>query len=398
MDSKKCSKCEATRPLSDYARRKTGVGVHGVCKPCQNIWQRARYAKLIAYRQPTNANDFDFTDEEATNPGAPAFDDLERMPDGHRIKGLSTLVDADGQVKLQWIKTTAQHSELDDLLEAIRRLGDEMPKPDAEPMPEIADDDLLCVYPMGDPHLGMYAWAAECGADFDVKIAEHNLFAAVDHLVALAPPAKRALIINLGDFFHSDNKSGTTTAGTKLDTDGRWSKVLSVGLRTMRRCIDRALEKHELVDVICEIGNHDSHAAVMLGIALAQFYEREPRVRIDTSPATYHWYRFDRVLIGVTHGHDCKVDRLLGVMANDRASDWGETVFRFWYTGHVHHDTVKELQGVTVETFRTLAPRDEFHSRMGYRSGQDMKLDVIHRKHGRIMRHVVGIEQIRRSA
>jgi hypothetical protein len=49
---------------------------------------------------------------------------------------------------------------------------------------------------------------------------------------------------------------------------------------------------------------------------------------------------------------------------------------------------------VIVETFRTLASSDAWHHHSGYRSGQDMKCDVIHREYGRTNRHVVGIRQI----
>jgi hypothetical protein len=248
---------------------------------------------------------------------------------------------------------------------------------------------------MGDPHLGMFAWAQETGQNFDLKIAEANLVGAVDHLVGLAPPAEEALIINLGDFYHTDNQTNRTArSGHALDVDSRWSKVLGVGIRAMRRCIDAALKKHARVTVICEIGNHDDHSSVMLAHCLSQFYERDPRVTVDVSPAKFHWYRFGRNLIGTTHGDTAKPDRLPAVMACDRPKDWGETEHRYWYTGHVHHDSLKEYPGCIVETFRTLAPGDAWHRGQGYRSGQDMKCDVLHREFGRINRHVVGIRQL----
>lgn len=340
--------------------------------------------------------------EEQTHPGAPAFDDLEeRVPAGHAARGVSTLYRmADGTAPtpvLQWVKTRAtEQDRYDAMLEALESLADEWRgKADPVDPQSISDDDLLCVYPMGDPHLGMYAWAAETGADFDLEIAEDHLVSAVDHLVGLAPSATEALIINLGDFFHTDNNSNRTTrSNNALDVDTRWAKVLSVGIRTMRRCIDRALERHQRVRVINEIGNHDDHSAVMLSLALAQFYEREPRVAIDTSPDQFHWHRFGRCLIGTTHGHMTKPEQLMGVMANDRAEDWGETLYRYFYCGHVHHDSLRELPGLYVETFRTLATRDKWTHGSGYRSGQDMKLDILHRKYGRINRHIVGISQI----
>jgi hypothetical protein len=324
----------------------------------------------------------------------------EQVPEGFHLSGLSELRGADGEVKLRWIKSAADaETRALQLRDAILQIGEEMPRAKKAKAPRGTDDDLLCIYPIGDPHIGMHAWGKETGQDFDIKIAEQNLIAAVDALVELAPPAKHALVINLGDFFHADSSAATTTRGTRVDVDTRWAKVLAVGVRIMRRIIDRALEQHEHVTVICEIGNHDDQSSQMLALCLEQYYEREPRVTVDTSPSKFHWYRFGRNLIGTTHGDTVKFRDLPALMACDRPQDWGETEHRYWYVGHVHHDSLMTLQGkehpgAIVETFRTLAPKDAWHAGQGYRAGQDLKLDVIHREDGRHNRHVVGIRQV----
>lgn len=344
---------------------------------------------------------------------SPASDMQKTTPEGYHVKGVSTYYgakkDASGEVlrnpdgtavmepRGQWVKT---NKDADDryaaLLEAVQGIAEPFRGvADPTPAPLWTADDVLCVYPMGDPHVGMYAWARETGQSFDLALAEANLVAAVDHLVSLAPPSEEALLINLGDFYHSDTADNRTArSGNALDVDTRWSKVLEVGIRIMRRLIEKTLEKHARVHVINEIGNHDDHSAQMLALCLAAFFHREHRVTIDTSPAKYHWYRFGQNLIGVTHGDTVKPDKLGPIMATDRARDWGETDYRYWYTGHVHHDSLKEYPGCTVETFRTLAPADAWHKAAGYRSGQDMKLDVLHRRYGRVNRHVVGIRQV----
>lgn len=344
---------------------------------------------------------------------SPAHDMQKTTPDGYHVKGVSTYYrskrDVDGnptgewQPAGQWVKTNRDQEErLAALAASVSALVDELSVRGAadplDPPAQPLDEDLLAVYPMGDPHVGLYTWAEEVGENFDLRIAEHDLVTAADRLVSLAPAAKRALVINLGDFFHSDNPSNRTArSGHALDVDGRFAKVQRVGIRIMRQVIDRALEKHEHVTVVNEIGNHDDQSAIMLSLCLAQFYEREPRVTIDTSPAKFHKYRFGRCLIGVTHGDTCKFGDLGEIMAADWPEDWGETSHRQWYCGHVHHDSRKELRGVTVETFRTLAPGDAWHKAAGYRAGRDMRLDVWHREHGMINRHVVGIAQITRK-
>lgn len=323
------------------------------------------------------------------------------VPKGYHVKGVSTLY-KDGKQVIQWVKTNKdQEDRLEALAEAIQTIADPI-RGKSEPVacPQHASQDLLAVYTMGDPHLGMLANAAETGENFDLKIAESLMFGAIDHLVAGAPWSKYALIINLGDFFHSDNSSNRTArSGHALDVDGRWSKVLQVGIRAMRRSIDRALEKHEHVTVINEIGNHDDHSAIMLSLCLQAYYENNPRVTIDTSPAKFHYYRFGNTLIGTTHGDTCPPARLAGVMLADRKKDWAETDHHFWYTGHVHNDKAKELDGdIQWESFRTLASKDPWHAGQGYRSGRDMKCDVIHITRGRIRRNIVGIEELRGAA
>ena len=66
----------------------------------------------------------------------------------------------------------------------------------------------------------------EAGEDFDLDIAEGSLVAAVDHLVALAPPSDIGVLINLGDFFHTDTMKNQTARSTNaLDVDTRWLKI-----------------------------------------------------------------------------------------------------------------------------------------------------------------------------
>jgi hypothetical protein len=140
------------------------------------------------------------------------------------------------------------------------------------------------------------------------------------------------------------------------------------------------------VHVINAPGNHDETGALWLSIALANVYEREPPVSIDRNPSVFAYYRFGRVLIGVHHGHACKPDKLPGVMAVDRAQDWGETEHRHWLIGHVHHESRREFAGVTVESFGTLAAKDAYATTGGWRSARSMQSLVFHAKHGEVAR------------
>lgn len=324
------------------------------------------------------------------------------VPEGFHVKGASQLFRrGEPEPILTWVKSAKDvEDQRTALLEAFEALDvswagrAKLIRP-----PKIISEEWLTVYPMGDPHIGMLAWHLETGEDFDTKIAGANLRAAMAGLVSGAPPSKLAYIVNLGDFFHSDTPlNRTSRSGHPLDVDSRWAKTIRVGVSLMIDCIDLALQKHEQVHVVCEIGNHDDMSAAWLAQCLKAWYRNEPRVTIDDSPSPYHKLRFGTNLLGVTHGHNCPASRLGQIMAEDWKEDWGETMQRKWYTGHVHHDSLKEFPGVDVETFRTLASRDMYHHSAGYRSRRDMKADSWHVEKGLKLRQIINVEELRKAA
>jgi hypothetical protein len=311
------------------------------------------------------------------------------VPQGYTIRGVSQYVGDDGIVKGTWIKSgiddqqreAALREFAENLAEGIKGLAP------ITKAPKHADDDLMCVYPLGDPHFGMYAWWRDAGADFDLATAENITKAAIDRLVSSAPNAGTALLLNLGDMFHADNQSNQTQSGHQLDVDGRWPKVQQVGLMCMVHCILRLLEKHQKVIFRINKGNHDKHSSQALALMLSCWFRNEPRVEVDLSPSTVWYYKFGKVLMGSTHGDEIKGKDMMAIMAVDMASDWSDSLHRYWYVGHVHHDDRKEYHGGTVEYMRTLAARDAWHQGQGYRAGRDMRLIVHHRLHGEIERH-----------
>jgi len=312
------------------------------------------------------------------------------VPDGYMVKGVSTLYKPDGQVAAQWVKSAVDSDRAEALArETIAALSEQVrglaPLTDA---PKRTHADLLAVYPFGDPHVGLYTWARECGDDFDLEIGRKLTLGAVDQLVTSAPPAETAILLLLGDVFHANDQTNQTPGHKhQLDVDSRHVKVLGVGIETYRHAVLRALEKHQRVIVKCISGNHDPQSVWALAFTLSAYFDNEPRVEVDIGPSKFWYHRFGKVLIGSTHGDTVKHEQLGPIMACDRSEDWGATTYRYWYTGHVHHSAVKEFPGVTCESFRTLAAQDAYASGHGYRAGRDMRCIVHHREFGEVERH-----------
>lgn len=265
----------------------------------------------------------------------------------------------------------------------------------SEPPPADTLADLLAVYAFGDPHFGMYAWADETGEDFDLETADRLTRAGIDRMTAVAPEAETAILLFIGDNTHADNsKNATPESGHALDVDTRHSKVMLTTARATIYAARRALERHQRVILWFMRGNHDPETAQALAIALSLYFENEPRIEVSLDPSLYRYHRHGKVLIGAHHGHGAKQQDLPLLMAVDRPEDWGQSMYRYVYMGHIHHDSVKEVQGVRVESIRTLAAKDAWHAGKGYRSMRDTRVIVHHKDFGEVERHTCSLARL----
>ena len=315
------------------------------------------------------------------------------------VKGTSTLYGEDGAPKLQWVKTNLEReAQLEIMKEAVAALCEDVKPAKPIPPPPDVSEAHMAVIPWGDPHVGLYVWQEECGENFDLDIAEQDLCNAVDYLVERSPACKRGLLVNLGDFFHYTNMMGSTErSGHILDRDSRTPKMIRVGVRILRRCIERMREKYEVVELINAPGNHDEVFAHFLNIMFHNLYENEPRVVIHDKPTTRHYVEHGKCLIGVVHGHQTKDRDLPGIMATEQPEAWGRTKHRVFFRGHHHHDNRVEYNGAVVEMVRTLAAGDSYSVGGGYLSGRDMKCIIMHEEYGEQMRLTCGVDVLRRE-
>lgn len=322
----------------------------------------------------------------------------EPIPPSFLVNSISEMTDAKGDTRIRWTSySQADVDKWDSLFEALRgHMSDYVEPVKPTPAPHLNDDSLLTVYAVGDAHLGMFAWSRETGENFDLKIAERELVHAVDMLIERTPPSKNATFLNVGDWFHvQGDEQRTPTSGVKLDADSRFGKIAEIGFRTMRRCVDALLKKHEVVTVVSVPGNHDPHMARMLAMWMRAVYENEPRVVIEDNNHPYLYQVHGKNLIGYFHGDGAKFEAMMGIMATDKPKEWGAAEFRFWYGGHVHHKIRKEFTGGTVETFNTLAPKDYWHTHRGYRSQQSMTAITHDAEYGEITRSTVDVRLVR---
>jgi hypothetical protein len=325
---------------------------------------------------------------------SPEHDMTRPVPEGFSVSGVSSYYPATEEKPAQWVKSKADKTQR--TIEKLQDIVAEIIEPITGIMkpvlpPEFVDYDLMCAYILADAHLGMYAWKEEAGEDWDTDLCSDTIRKTMAALVSSAPPAAVAVIFNLADYFHSDtNENKTLKSGHILDVDTRWGRVFQVGVKAYRHMIELALEKHEKVIVKSAKGNHDEHTGFVLAMLMQAYFENEPRVEIELpiNPFTYH--QFGNTLIGGNHGM-IKPDKLPGIMACDMREIWGITRWHHWFVGHVHHKTVHEFAGCTVESFRSPSPKDNYTHSAGYRAERDMVMIKYHIEKGDIGRNIESI-------
>ncbi len=330
---------------------------------------------------------------------SPSHDMLHVVPDGFKVKGVSTYYNQEGKASGQWVKSAVDAERQAELMRAaFVAMSEDLPR--MEPVAAAAsfEASLATLYTLTDSHVGMLAWAKEGGEPWDLTIAEATLVGCFAQMVSASPAARIGFVNQLGDFLHSDGGSGmmpvTPMHGHILDQDGRFSKMVGTAVRILRRVIDLALTKHEKVVVLMAEGNHDMASSVWLRVMFRALYENEPRVEVIDSELPYYVYQHGKTMLAFHHGHLKKNDQLPILFAAQFPKVWGDTTKRYAHCGHRHHAEEKEHSGLTVIQHPTLAARDAYAARGGWIAERAVTAITYHSEFGQVARNTVVPEML----
>ncbi len=308
-----------------------------------------------------------------------------------------------------WVKTKATEDspgfsvllkpperDPEDVAKAIRETLEGMePAKEVEP-PDAVMADLLALYPLMDAHVGMLAWARETGGeDYDLKHAAQDMRHAFAKVLALMPPAEQAVLIIGGDYFHSDDTTAETFASRhKLDVDGRFFRVLDVGIAIIAETITRLLEKHATVMVRVLRGNHDPHSSLTLTFAIAERYRNSPRILVEKDPRDLFMLQWGSCALFAHHGDKGKPQQM-ALYLSDVCPFWSQTRHRHYFTGHVHHDQAKDIGPLRYESLRAFCPPDAYAASVGYGGRRALQGIVFHKHDGLVLRALDPIQRVR---
>ena len=270
------------------------------------------------------------------------------------------------QVKL-WLRRRAP-KHITDGLEA---LFDRTPARAAKPKQRDskADPHMLEVS-VFDAHFGKLCWQAE---KFDTNVAEKVFLNAVDDLLSKTNnwDVERILFPIGNDFFHVDNWQGTTTRGTKMDSDRPFAQVFEAGTMAIVHAVERCLDVAP-VELLWVPGNHDASTSWYMTRFLAAWFRKQDDVIVDNDPRPRKYRHYGVNLIGFTHGNEEQHRDLPAIMAAEVPELWANSRWREFHLGHYHRakqlviKNTDEFSGVRVRVLPSLSGTDSWHFAKGY--------------------------------
>lgn len=332
--------------------------------------------------------------EKAARQGySPEHDWHNPVPDGHKIKGVSTFYDENGNLLRQWVKSQTDEERqfeilcerLDNTLEGIRSFKPTKP-------PKETDESLLSLLTITDFHLGMYAWEAETGDDWNVEIARDVFLNSVHDMIQASPKSGTGILCQLGDFLHWDGiLSVTPSSGHILDADTRYGKLVELAMSVMAEAVKMMLKKFDKVVVVSAEGNHDISGSIWLRKYIKHLFADEKRLSVIDNEFPYYAYLHGKTMLAFHHGHKVRLANLHKLFASEPRfrSMWGDANYTYIHTGHYHHERLVEDGGAIAEMHPTLAGRDAYAARGGWVSRRGAKVITYDKSDGEIARVTV---------
>lgn len=219
-----------------------------------------------------------------------------------------------------------------------------------------------------DLHYGKYGWMDEVGHGYNRKEARelllHHSSDLAKTISAFGRPEK-LIVASASDYFHIDNQQNTTTSGTPQDVDGTRSQILIEGC-------ELAVEHAEMLAQIAPVewlgvaGNHDRDSALTVMLYMNAWFKKNKRVTVDVSADMQRCTQYGNSALAFFHGHGIKVPQLGAVMEQKFRKIWRQTDKHYVFSGHLHHEVVREINGIKHYQVSSLSGHDRYHATNGY--------------------------------
>lgn len=200
----------------------------------------------------------------------------------------------------------------------------------------------------------------------DMHFGEAKMLDLIEKLSEIVQELKKGynevVIMNAGDFFHSDDMfSSRTIAGTVLETVDMVQAVEDAK-SFMDVVFTTALKNANKVSYQYVAGNHSSFEYFFNEYLIVKYPEATIYQHNELTTA----FMLDNVMIALSHGHKVKKNNLSQVVAHEFRELWGRATEVHAFTGHYHQLESQSLNGVIVHQLGTPKRADAYERQNGW--------------------------------
>lgn len=219
-----------------------------------------------------------------------------------------------------------------------------------------------------DVHFAKLAHDSETGDAYNYQIAKRRMIDSVmkykEHYLKLGESFENIYFAIGNDFFNSE-PTGDTVRGTRQNNDCNYSVMFEEGCSALIQVIDILREMGQKVIIPLVQGNHSTYTEYYAAQFLKAWYRNCSDVVVDADISPRKYYKFGFNLFGFTHNSEEK-NRIYTLMQNEVPHLWADTIERTWFTGHLHSESVKQVDGIFIRQAPTLCGTDSWHKIKGY--------------------------------
>lgn len=176
---------------------------------------------------------------------------------------------------------------------------------------------------------------------------------------------EEAVLIVGSDMLHTDNLMNATTRLTPQDISVSWDEAFRLGFDIYVTTIQKLKQFCQTLHVILVQGNHARSKEYYLAFALERYFEKDPNIVFDTTPAPRKVFIYGETFIGLHHG-DTKIADLPIVFAKEFSEKWGLCKYHEIKVGDKHHYMEKDYHGVRIKQLPALSNPDTWHNQQNY--------------------------------
>lgn len=323
-----------------------------------------------------------FTKEEVLNKN------MEQMIDNLHQQRRNRLAEEWESEKLKAMQKDAdkwqelKQGQLDPLRDALSDIS--VPTPNDSPTYEqLTDHTRAAVIPLQDLHFGERGrdcnWTLDKMEERFTKTTRRLL-----HRIEETGDHTKIIIGVMGDIFHVDTESETTTRGTNVDASASVRKIYRRGSQCIADFIETCRQLAP-TEVACVDGNHDRVTSFALMDKLEAMYDGQEGIEFTEGPHDLKFTKFGDNLLAISHGDRYRNSDKSKIFAREAATLWGKTNHRYWMQGHTHGEEIRsDKTGVQRLTGMSIAPQSSFEREKGYPHQAGMVSYVLDRQEGKI--------------